>query len=118
MRARFPEIVECGRVTSGTRATAPGETYGAFFVVHPRTKHRFKIVASDGMGWDHVSVSLRKRTPTWDEMCWVKSLFFEPEECVVQYHPPASVYVNISTTCLHLWRPQSDAVPLPPRECV
>lgn len=64
-----------------------------------------RVIASDGGGWDHVSVSLIDRCPTWDEMCFVKDFFFEPEETVVQYHPKASEYVNCHPYCLHLWRP-------------
>jgi hypothetical protein len=68
-------------------------------------------------GWEHVSVSLPKRTPTWEEMCYVKSLFFEPEECVIQFHPPESKYVNIASTCLHLWKKADGSFELPPEVC-
>lgn len=34
------------------------------------------VVVSDGDDWDHVSVSLQNRCPTWDEMCWIKAIFF------------------------------------------
>ena len=59
------------------------------------------------MAWDHVSVSLKTRTPTWEEMCHIKSLFFADEEVVMQLHPAKSAYVNYHPFCLHLWRPQS-----------
>ena len=67
----------------------------------------FRVIATSGCGWEHVSVSPfhLKRCPTWEEMCAVKNLFFEPEERVVQYHPPESEYVNMHPYCLHLWRP-------------
>lgn len=71
----------------------------------------FLAVASNGLGWDHVSVSpcnkKRQACPTWEEMCAIKEMFFEPEECVVQYHPPKSQYVNIYPYCLHMWRPNN-----------
>lgn len=38
-------------------------------------------------------------------MCWVKGKFWDPEAAVVQYHPPASAYLNCHPYCLHLWRP-------------
>lgn len=63
--------------------------------------------------WEHVSVSGR-RTPSWDEMCFIKSLFWDDEECVVQYHPPKSDYVNMAKTCLHLWKYKGD-MPRPPK---
>ena len=73
-----------------------------------------KVICSDGEGWEHVSASHEHRTPTWDEMCQIKALFWEPEDAVVQYHPPASQYVNFHPYCLHLWRPKSQEIPLPP----
>lgn len=40
----------------------------------------FNVVASNGGGWEHVSVSpaSRNRTiaPTWEEMCEIKRMFF------------------------------------------
>lgn len=74
----------------------------------------YVIIASDGDGWDHVSVSTEKRTPRWEAMCYIKDLFFEPEDCVVQYHPPQSEYVNNHPHCLHLWKPQNIDIPTPP----
>ena len=58
----------------------------------------FFVIASDGGGWEHVSVSpcnkKRKVCPTWEEMCAIKDMFFDPEERVVQFHPSRSEYVN------------------------
>ena len=79
----------------------------------------FNIIASDGMGWEHVSVSLnKKRNPTWDEMCIVKDIFWDAEDLVVQYHPPKSKYVNKHPYCLHLWRPINEKVPVPYKNMV
>ncbi|HML37009.1 MAG TPA: hypothetical protein PKA19_06285 [Bacillota bacterium] len=77
----------------------------------------FFVIASNGMGWEHISVSLKNqsRCPTWDEMNHIKKLFFEPEECVMQLHPPKSEYVNIHPYVLHLWRPILHEIPKPPR---
>lgn len=63
------------------------------------------ICASDGMGWEHVSVSIKDkkpRTPTWDEMCAVKEVFWDHEDAVIQLHPPRSQYVNMQPHTLHL----------------
>lgn len=79
-----------------------------------RSKDGLLAIASWSGGWDHVSVSRKNRCPDWAEMCRVKDLFFEPEECVVQYHPPKSDYKNLHRNCLHLWRPQGAEVPRPP----
>ncbi|MEN6630009.1 MAG: hypothetical protein ABFC42_10215 [Sulfuricella sp.] len=71
------------------------------------------VIASDGMGWEHVSVSRRDRCPTWDEMCQVKAIFWDDEDCVVQFHPPRSEYVNNHPNCLRLWRQVGAEFPLP-----
>jgi hypothetical protein len=73
-----------------------------------------RVIASDGEGWDHVSVSLSNRTPTWEEMCFIKDIFFRDDEAVIQFHPPKSEYVNFHPFCLHLWRKQDAEFPLPP----
>jgi hypothetical protein len=72
-------------------------------------------IASEGMGWEHVSVSRPDRCLTWDEMCQVKALFWDDEDCVVQYHPPKSEYVNMHPHCLHLWRPTAGEIIMPPK---
>jgi len=51
-------------------------------------------------------------------MCYIKDLFWMPEECVIQYHPPKSKYKNLHPDVLHLWRPTEVEIPLPPREFV
>jgi hypothetical protein len=90
---------------------------GGFYIVSLKPRHLF-VIASNGGGWDHVSVSLKDRCPTWEEMCFIKDLFFEPEDCVIQYHPPKSQYVNTSNTTLHMWRPHNLDIPMPPLELV
>lgn len=88
------------------RVDGPPRTNAGAFVGKCRSA-RLHIIASDGGGWDHVSVSLPTRCPTWDEMCWVKRLFFEPHEVVMQLHPAESDHINNHQHCLHLWRPQT-----------
>lgn len=75
-----------------------------------------RCLASDGMGWQHVSVSeeFSPKPPPWEIMCKVKDLFFEPEDVVVQFHPAKSQYVNMAKGCLHLWRSLSAEFPTPP----
>lgn len=88
---------------------------GAFLINRGRTI--FSIIVSDGDGWEHVSVhctSDRKdRTPTWSEMCYIKDLFWSDEDCVVQYHPSKSEYVNQHKHTLHLWKPVNQIIPIP-----
>ena len=125
-------VPEQYRITVGALATLYGEVgnNGAFFLPNPHQRGGppLKVIASDGLlipgdmpelaGWEHVSVSLPHRCPTWEEMCYVKSRFWGPEDCVIQFHPPASEYVNLHPYCLHLWRPVSGDIRRPPRELV
>lgn len=56
--------------------------------------------------YKHISVSVaakKMRMPTWEEMCFVKNKFFEPEEEAFQIHPKQSEYVNLQNYTLHLW---------------
>lgn len=76
------------------------------------------IIASWSGGWKHVSVSLARRCPTWEEMCRVKDIFWGEDECVVQFHPPKSEYVNLHPYCLHLWKKIGEKADLPPKEFV
>lgn len=84
------------------------------FIQMPEESASMVFIASWGCGWDHVSLSYRNRCPRWEEMQKAKEMFFEPEECVVQYHPPQSEYINNHPYCLHLWRPQDANLLLPP----
>lgn len=106
---------------------------GFFVFAHPKIANYFiQCQISDGMGWEHVSVSLMKevnigrfkqpakwvketveRCPTWEEMCWVKNQFWNEDECVVQYHPPKSENVSLHNWCLHLWKPVKKELPMP-----
>lgn len=80
----------------------------------PRHGVTLKVLASEGLGWDHVSVSLPHRCPTWEEMEFVRGLFFRDDETVMQLHVPRSDHRNLHRFCLHLWRPQHAEIPRPP----
>jgi hypothetical protein len=109
---------------------------GLFIIPHHRiTGYFYTVQASDGRGFEHVSVTLTKRelVPisksnkrlkkqitkaverccTWEEMCYIKSMFWDDEEAVMQLHPPKSTWVNNHPYCLHLWRPTEEKIPLP-----
>jgi hypothetical protein len=88
----------------------------------PKDGEIVRCIASDGTDcederfkWQHVSVSVEmdKRPPRWGLMCWVKDLFWEPEDWVCQFHPAKSEYVNYHPACLHLWRPLKEKLPTP-----
>lgn len=123
---RFPEQY---RYSKGDDkwVTKPGQPYGYFHIPGPAARGRplrcLACASTSAIQWDHVSVSLQgweHKTPSWEEMCLVKDLFWTEDQWVVQYHPPKSVAVNLHPGCLHLWHPTSQIFPLttPPRECV
>lgn len=97
--------------------------FGGCFLIPGNFKNpvRTRIIASagplpgDAQAWEHVSVTVQaKRCPTWEEMCRVKALFWDPEDCVLQFHPPESDYVSYHNYCLHLWRPVGVEILRPP----
>ena len=101
------------RVKTGQLATDASYGNNGFFVFDFEGR-QLAVTASDGEGWEHVSVSLENRNPNWREMCLIKNMFWGKEDCVVQYHPPESEYVNNHEYCLHLWRPIGKEIPAPP----
>ena len=112
------------RVTAGRLASDPSFGNNGAFELKLNTPGRPRLfaIASDGAGWEHVSVSpgsaQRKCCPTWDEMCAIKDMFFGEDERVMQFHPPKSEYINNYPYCLHLWKPVDTEIPHPPMICV
>lgn len=102
-------------------AMGSGDFYGnnGAFAIDFSNRSLAMVIASDGEGWEHVSVRMvekatgKDRTPTWAEMCRIKDLFWDDQDCVIQYHPPRSEYVNNHPHVLHLWRPVDKEIPLP-----
>ena len=90
-----------------------------FFIIPDGKRREFACQVSDGLGWEHVSVTLTYnkkplgKCPSWRDMVAVKAIFWEEDDVVVQYHPPASAYVNCHPHCLHLWRPVNTNWPVP-----
>lgn len=129
MRKVFPDLLEKGRETKDQRfATEVGQRFGFFRVKSPFTGATLRIMLAgddpwkaegmEGEPWDHVSVSRIDHPSTWQEMCFVKELVFDDDECVVQYHPAKKDYVNRHPNCLHLWYCPSVKFPMPPKICL
>lgn len=117
MTFKVPEANRVRHGRFGSSAEAHGNN-GLFVLppLNPLSKMPMRVIASDELGWEHVSVSLQSRCPTWDEMCHVKALFWDDEDCVMQLHPPKSRWISNHRYCLHLWRPTHHgcAIPTPP----
>jgi hypothetical protein len=89
---------------------------GAFLVPFKREgdlrqRQWLRVIASSGAdqpaeyAFDHLSVSLSNRCPTWEEMDYIKRLFFKPEEVAYQLHMPRlRQHQHASLHCLHIWR--------------
>ena len=106
----------------------PGDPFGAFFIAPCHLlPWGLKIIASNGVMdgksdtmFEHVSVSRLNSpdTPSWNEMIEAAKLFWDDDDCLVQYRPPAADYVNLHPGVLHWWRWKSAMFPLPPKACV
>lgn len=94
------------------------EIDGAYLFIQPDNRSYLRVIASEGGGWDHVSVSLGDRCPTWQEMDDVFRLFFRLDETAIQLHVPRSEHINNFDFCLHLWRNQDTEIAKPPTEFV
>lgn len=119
--------VERYRVLTRESMAVVGENCGLFRVpkeilqlkLGRHDRGDMRLIAYDGETridrWEHVSVSIEKknRCPTWEEMCFAKDLFWDETECVLQFHPPKSVYVNNHPYVLHLFRLKDFNQPMP-----
>lgn len=104
----------------------PGDRFGCFII--PYKLVILRTIATDGdylaagltkdYAWEHVSVSLPDRCPTWEEMDFIKDQFWNPDECVMQLHVPKKDHKNLFPYCLHLWKPLLSEIPRPPSGAV
>jgi hypothetical protein len=112
-------VPERYRVLTGRMGSdARYQNNGAFRLHSSVPGRELIIIASDGEGWEHVSVHAERgesqQTPYWEEMCFIKDLFWDEEDVVMQLHPKKSEYVNNHANTLHLWRPTGATIPTPP----
>lgn len=111
-------VPENDRVKTSKLATSYRDGNNGLFLIPCGTDY-VQCIASDGMGWEHVSVTVRTKsrkitqTPTWDVMQWMKEVFWDDEDVVIQFHPAKSQYVNNHPNVLHLWRPIGNGIQIP-----
>lgn len=72
------------------------------------------FIFSWGCGFEHLSVSTPIKTPTWEQMCFMKDIFWGENEVCMQLHPKKEDYVNNMQYCLHIWKPIDKEIPTPP----
>lgn len=65
-------------------------------------------------GFEHLSVSTTVKTPTWEQMCKMKDIFWNEDEVCMQLHPAKENYIDNMSYCLHIWRPINKEIPTPP----
>lgn len=65
-------------------------------------------------GFEHLSVSTTVKTPTWEQMCKMKDIFWKEDEVCMQLHPAKENYIDNMPYCLHIWRPINKEIPTPP----
>ena len=112
MRKIILPVVERARaIESEWGSSAIDGNNGKFLFLHGGMK--MCVIASDGLGWDHVSVSYAHRCPTWEEMTKIKDLFWNEDEAVFQFHPAKEHHRDYHKYCLHLWKPQDQEIPMP-----
>lgn len=113
------KVPEKQRITFGPMGSDKSYGCNGAFEIRLSGTTTAYVIASDGEGWEHVSVHVARNgtiaTPTWAEMCKVKNLFWDADDCVVQYHPPENEYINNHPYTLHLWRQIGAEYPLPPQ---
>jgi hypothetical protein len=123
MRKSFPDAEKYRTQIPGFPTTKEGDNYGFFIMVQPTIQVRCMVSPGEESGWDHVSVSVKwqnpngkieDKLPPWEMMQLVKRLFWEDEDCVIQFHPPESEYVNRAQV-LHLWKKVGPNWETPPK---
>lgn len=120
MRLPIHKSLDGFRVTNENfPETNPGDQHGLFRVIYLSKNDILNVMSSgsnpDYSEWEHVSVSLPHRCPTWEEMCYIKELFWSVSETVIQFHPKKSEYKNDHQFCLHLWKRIGVDHQLPPQ---
>jgi hypothetical protein len=109
------KVPENYRITTGQLSSSKDVdgNNGAFQI--PFEGNIFNVIASD-VEWEHVSVSINgsRQTPRWKHMCFIKDLFWDDCDNVVQFHPSKKECVNNHSGCLHLWRKVGFQFPMPP----
>lgn len=87
--------------------------FGGYFY-DKKSRCNLNFIMSWGAGWEHCSVSIPTRCPSWEQMCVMKELFWDDDEECMQLHPAKKDYVNNMKYCLHIWKPINEKIPMPP----
>lgn len=131
MRTIFPASLNARRVKEGPLKSS--DTFGfcgAFYIPSCFPGVMLGVIASDGSDWvktglpppifEHASVRVinEQRLPTWNEMDYVKKIFWSDDEVVAQLHVNDERKVQHRTDVLHLWKQIGQDYSLPPGICI
>lgn len=108
------DILKDGRLKILSNQVIGDELRVTSELTNPVTRKTWFVIFTNGLGWEHLSISSSSRTPDWDTMCLAKSIFWRDDECCVEYHPRKEDYVNMHEHCLHIWKPLLEKLPTPP----
>lgn len=111
---KLEEILKDGRLKVLSHETEGDDFRIRANLTDPVTRKTWFVIFTNGFGWEHMSISSPSRTPDWDTMCLAKSVFWDDDECCVEYHPRKEDYVNMHEHCLHIWKPLLEKLPIPP----
>lgn len=105
-----------GLIIKKEKSNGFGGTYCIFEYKNgtAKLKQQLHFIFSWACGFEHLSVSTPTRTPTWDEMCIMKDVFWRDDEECMQLHPKKENYIDNMKYCLHIWRPINQEIPMPP----
>ncbi|MDE6832794.1 MAG: hypothetical protein K2J39_00885 [Ruminococcus sp.] len=83
--------------------------------IYARHRKRIFFTATWNDNWEQVYISRASNRPKWEELCETKEIFWNDDECVIQYIPSASMHTNEYNNCLYLWKPVGVKIPIPPK---
>lgn len=62
-----------------------------------------KVIVAQEMGLWHMSISCKKRLPTWEELRDARYKYLPADITVAMLLPPKEEWVNAHSFCFHLW---------------
>ncbi|MDE5860853.1 MAG: hypothetical protein K2H28_01515 [Ruminococcus sp.] len=86
--------------------------------LYARHRKRIFFTAKWNDNWEQVYISRVSNRPKWDELCETKEIFWNDDECVIQYIPSESMHKDKYNNCLYLWKSVSVEIPIPPETLI
>ncbi len=87
------------------------------FEIPLNKKETVSVIADNGISfpeWEHLSVSTSKRFLTNEEIHFIKDIFFNDDEIVIQIYSKNNIVKSKKNYCIHLWKLKTEDIPLPP----